>query len=688
MPTRPAWSYQPALDGVRAIAVYLVVLFHSGLLAVGGGFIGVDLFFVLSGFLITNVLLNDMDEYGRIRFGRFYARRARRLLPAALVVAVVTSLTSLLVASVVERLSFVRDAQSALLYVANWHFLGAQNDYFATGVSRSPFLHFWSLSIEEQFYLLFPLLLLCLLYAGRRRPRLPLLGLLVLCALSVVAQVLWSTWDPNHAYYGTDTRAYQLLAGAVVAYTLRRVRFRLTVRAADAAAAVALVAVGLLGSGLLNLAVSTRGLGATAAGSILVAALVLRDDGRTARLLSHRSIVHLGRISYGTYLWHWPVLLVLRDAYGLNAVGSAVGGGIASTGLAALSYRWLEMPVRRSRALDRVRWPTVAAGVALCTLVAIAVVPPILSSARRPVVSAAHHSTPVATSDAPAPEPPPPADRYAMKADRQRVPAGLDWPALVDDTGPARTCDASAVQRCVVVRGTGPHILLVGDSHARMLAPMLIRLAREHGLTLSMNVVASCPWQARLATLWQSAADQRTCDQSRDVWYREVLPKLHPDVVVLAEYTRDAAAVYTRTLRRIGGSNETLHQLLHNTTDETVRRITATGGRVLIMKSIIVSRFDPLDCLASSEYVDRCEVAFPRKPTYSDRVYEAAAAGIRRTFTFDVNRIVCPGAPRCAALIDGINVWRNVNHYSTQILRHFRTQIWTLIVRTGVLAEP
>src|SRR3954453_8583087 len=122
MATRQTWSYRPALDGVRAVAVYLVVFFHSGLSAVGGGFIGVDVFFVLSGFLITNVLLNDVDECGRIRFGRFYARRIRRLLPAALAVIAATCLLFLALTSVVRRLPLVRDAQSALLYVANWRF--------------------------------------------------------------------------------------------------------------------------------------------------------------------------------------------------------------------------------------------------------------------------------------------------------------------------------------------------------------------------------------------------------------------------------------------------------------------------------------------------------------------------------------------------------------------------------------
>src|SRR5579862_5155827 len=132
-PPTSSWRYRPALDGLRAIAVYLVLLFHAGLAVVSGGFIGVDLFFVLSGFLITNVLLNDIAESGRIRFGRFYARRARRLLLPAVVVVVATSVVFLLIGSIIQRLPLVGDAQSSLLYVANWRFLSQSNNYFATG---------------------------------------------------------------------------------------------------------------------------------------------------------------------------------------------------------------------------------------------------------------------------------------------------------------------------------------------------------------------------------------------------------------------------------------------------------------------------------------------------------------------------------------------------------------------------
>src|SRR5262245_20838945 len=141
------WRYRPEIDGLRTVAVYLVLLYHSGASWASGGFIGVDLFFVLSGFLVLNVMLAEIDAAGRLSLSGFYARRVRRLLPAAVVVVFLTSALFILVASLPERLPLVQDAQSALLYVSNWHFISAANDYFATDTDKSPFLHFWSLSI-------------------------------------------------------------------------------------------------------------------------------------------------------------------------------------------------------------------------------------------------------------------------------------------------------------------------------------------------------------------------------------------------------------------------------------------------------------------------------------------------------------------------------------------------------------
>ncbi len=677
-----SWRYRPALDGLRTVAVYLVVLFHSGLAVARGGFIGVDLFFVLSGFLITNVLLSDIDDSGRIRFGRFYARRARRLLLPAVVVIIVTSVVFLLIASIVQRLPLVRDAQSALLYFANWRFLSESNNYFATGFAKSPFLHFWSLGIEEQFYIAFPLLLLLLTRIGRRLKWAPAVGLAALFCLSLAAQVYWARLDPNHAYYGTDTRAYQLLAGALLALALRAQRSRLTQRGsrtAEAAAVAGMAGILLLGSGLVTLSVSGRGIAAVAASTLLIGGLNVGDGGRLGALLARREPVYLGRISYATYLWHWPVIIAVTTLYAVTPLELAGIAVVIATALAALSGLILENPVRRSAILDRFRWPTVAAGVSLCGVVAFAFVPPVLGSDRRPTVTTAvsqpaHYEPPVT-----------PAQRR-QPAYRAKVPSHLNWQQIANHNGPERTCNASAPQQCTVVAGGSPSIVLIGDSHARMIAPMLIRLAREHGFTLSINTMSSCPWQAQLTNLIMTPQEQAQCTASRDIWYRQVLPELHPDLVILATYARDDTAIYGHSLFRTGGSNETLHQLIKDTTDETLARITSTGARALILDGIITSSFDPLECLSRSVYVRQCAVPFPRSGPVSDSYYAAAAAANPgKVFTFDINRDVCPSGPTCTAMIDGIPVWRNVNHYTTQILIHLRNQIWQTILRTGAL---
>jgi peptidoglycan/LPS O-acetylase OafA/YrhL len=178
------WTYRPALDGVRALAVYLVVLYH------------VDLFFVLSGFLVSTILFEELRDTGRLDLVRFYDRRIRRLLPAAAVVIVASCAVSLVLLSTVRRVPLVGDAQAALLYVANWHFMIQSNDYFAaTTMDASLFLHFWSLSIEEQFYFFFPVLLLVLARLDRRWRRSTVAVLVGLFVASLVAQLVWARID-------------------------------------------------------------------------------------------------------------------------------------------------------------------------------------------------------------------------------------------------------------------------------------------------------------------------------------------------------------------------------------------------------------------------------------------------------------------------------------------------------------
>ena len=380
-----SWSHQPALDGVRTIAVYLVVLFHGGLAAFSGGYIGVDLFFVLSGFLLTNVILADIDEHGTLRFGWFYGRRVRRLLPAAVVAIIVISFTFLLITSVVRRLPLVDDARSALLYFSNWHFLGAENDYFAVDVDKSPFLHFWSLSIEEQFYFVYPVVLLVLARLSRRSSRPLFLGLGALFVVSLASQFYWSRVDPNHAYYGSDARFYQLLAGALLACALRswsRVRFG---PAFQLSAPLGLAVVLVFASGLIAYSPTSRGFAATIGSLLLIAGVMIRGKDVLGRALGRRTPAYLGRISYGTYLWHWPVILVIREFVLLPAWILALSAGVVATGLAALSYEVLEMPIRRARRAQQSAVAGCRGGLAASVLTAV-FIGPVLSSDRRPVV--------------------------------------------------------------------------------------------------------------------------------------------------------------------------------------------------------------------------------------------------------------------------------------------------------------
>jgi hypothetical protein len=262
----------------------------------------------------------------------------------------------------------------------------------------------------------------------------------------------------------------------------------------------------------------------------------------------------------------------------------------------------------------------------------------------------------------------------------------LNWAALESAVGPQHTCTAQDPKQCVVVHGGSPHILLVGDSNARMLAPALIRLARDRGFTLSLNIMSGCPWQAQETNYARPPSEQAACTAERDVWYRDVLPKLHPDVVILVSYARDDQAIYGQSLRRTGGSNETLDQMLLNTTNETLARITKTGARALILRTILTSSFDPLQCLSQATFVDQCDVPVPLREPISDSFYDSAAAASPDVFTFDINPIMCPGAPVCSPMLGGLTVWRNVNHFGVGILVHKRAQIWNSIVASGALS--
>jgi len=364
---KPQARYLPALDGLRAVAVAAVVAFHLGRLR--GGFLGVDVFFVVSGFLITRLLLAEWEGTGSISLRAFWGRRFRRLVPALLLVLAVVALASRMWLPG-WRLGDIRnDALSAMAYVANWRFVSSGQSYFAQGIGPSPLRHTWSLAIEEQFYVVWPLVVLgvATLAARRRTDLRRAVG--ITAAVGAVLSAAWMalaasnrTGDLTRVYYGTDTRAFAVLAGGWLAtwwdpaitrskqqvgHTGRRLRDQRW-----AAGGIG----GLVGLGILVLTVSEDALGTyrglfqlAAILSVVTVAGLATGEGGLARALSGPIPQWVGRRSYGIYLWSWPVQVFALAHFSLRGWTLDLVVVAATLGLAAASYRLVESPVLAGR---------------------------------------------------------------------------------------------------------------------------------------------------------------------------------------------------------------------------------------------------------------------------------------------------------------------------------------------------
>lgn len=362
-PAHRSLSYRPALDGLRGIAVAAVVVFHVWPDALPGGWLGVDVFFVLSGFLITSLLVTEWTAWGSISLLGFWAARARRLLPALVAMLLAVSVGSYFWTIPSRRLPVSLDVVSALFYVANWRMLFSDEQYFADTVGLpSPVRHTWSLAIEEQYYLLFPLLLLLLLALTRglappRRRHVLGVTLLALAALSAwrMGSLYIPGSDPNRVYYGTDTRIFELFIGAAAGVWVgsREFRGERRVRFDQLMGWLTWPALALL---LLSFAVLRFDSSVLFPGGLVLVCVVAtvpvcagaaQKPGRASKSLAFEPLRRLGLVSYSLYLWHWPVVVFLGPAQ--VPLASALLGPlqvVLSLVLAIGSYWFIERPIR------------------------------------------------------------------------------------------------------------------------------------------------------------------------------------------------------------------------------------------------------------------------------------------------------------------------------------------------------
>ena len=585
-----------ALDGLRAFAVVVVMAFHGGLTRFHGGFLGVDVFFALSGYLITSLLINEFDERRAIAFGRFWLRRAKRLLPALMVVILAVCLSALWLTVPGYHSSLHSDVLASFFYVANWHLMGQNSSYFALLDPPSLLTHTWSLSIEEQFYLLWPFVVLGLM---RWRSNARLLGVVAgvgaLASAGIMAYGLHAGWSTDRLYYGTDTHAEGLLCGAALACFLFAAResgvtmSRLTTNIAQWVRFVGPLAI-IGGLVVMDRAYGTSNwmfqggfLGVAICASVTILYLVTLPKSLVARGLGWGPIVYVGQISYGLYLWHYPIFLwITSQRSSLHGIALFALRVAVSFAAAVVSYHVIEMPVRRRA------WPTTWRGALVGVLALVLVL-----------------GTSVTIADA-----------------ANQIPTSTP-PAASATLTPVRALilgDSEALSLAYSTARWGPHYGLKVDSGAILgcgLVPM--SLVRIHG-TVS--------WAHRLCRPWRHGGTVR-----QFLWGR-LIRKSHPAVIFVLSGHWETHDIYLR------GRWRTINNPL-------IQRDLVTFLRVLSAEaerahSTLVVATSP--CINDGEQMngEPWPENDPRRLDAYNYIIRAYALSLHYS-VYDLNAQVCPG---------------------------------------------
>ena len=570
------------IEGLRAVAILAVVAYHCGL-PVPGGYVGVDVFFVISGYLITSLLWKELSGEGHLSFAGFYARRARRLLPSAVLVLVVTVLVSIAVTGPLMATAVAKDAVACALYVGNYRFANQATNYLTAHGPVSPLQNYWSLGVEEQFYLLWPALLFVAVGVGRRLlgssgrgrhvrgrhrrtgpavPLGPVLAVLgVVAVLSFWSCVYLTQANQPWAFFSLPTRAWELALGGFLALAVRG-GTRLPARAA---ALMGWAGLGLVGWSLFAFGPATTFPGPAALVPVAGTGLALVAGTRTMRfgpsgLLSAGPMRAIGTVSYTWYLWHWPVLILAPYVVGHPLdLAQKVGLGLFSLLLAAVTTAVVEQPARQSawlsaqRARSLLAGGAISIGAAVMAVVVVIEVPPPVGTGSAAVthLSAAQSPAPSSASSSSVTASPAVATAEGLDAQVNRqvyqslanpdVPsnlkpslsrAGADVP-VPEDNGCLDSFTDAAVHPCVYGdTGSATSIVLFGDSHALQWFPAIDNLANQQGDALVVATKATCPPLDVTIFNPDLGRTYSECDR----WKRSELSRmttLHPAVVIL-----------------------------------------------------------------------------------------------------------------------------------------------------------
>ncbi|MBG6180190.1 peptidoglycan/LPS O-acetylase OafA/YrhL [Arthrobacter sp. CAN_A1] len=636
---------------MRAVAVGAVVLYHAGLGAVPGGYVGVDIFFVISGFLITGQLISMLKAGGRIPFGEFYAKRIRRIIPASFAVLALTTVASLLFLAPFTRPGALQDAIATALYVPNVLFAVQGSDYLAE-TAPSPFQHYWSLGIEEQFYLFWPLLLLLVFLLVRRSIKRLFWVVLALVIVSFILCVILTSTSQPAAFFLLPTRAWELGVGALAAFALHAGMVTLNARSSAIGTWAGLAGIGV---SLVALNATTVFPGWAALLPVLSTALVIicgstHPGAGAGLLLSRAPMQKVGAWSYSIYLVHWPLLIIPQAAVGYEnplPLPVTLALGVLSVPLAVLLYRHVE---------NRFRHPSAAAPVRARRVILIAALTSVGFVGVATVIMALQGEVPLAT------------DRDATSQPLLDGPAGSSFvpanlrPSLREapDSIPetyATGChadfpDTDVRKDCLFGDGDANRdMVLFGDSHAAQWFPAAEAYAAGNSYRLHNLTKSSCP-SVDIGILHEQAPYSE-CEE----WRQNALDyinELDPELVLISNYAEVDPTNTTDPLlaQWDAGLSSTLASL-------------PASSHTVVIANTPRHAASPLACLSQNiESVATCDI--PKAESIDEEIVaaeERAAAGYPNASFVDLNGYLC--TETCPSIIGDLLVYRDEHHITT-----------------------
>lgn len=634
-------GYRGDIEGLRAIAILLVIAAHAGISWLEGGFVGVDVFFVISGYLITGLLIQEIQATGKLRLLNFFARRLKRLLPGLLFMVLVVALIAAMLLSPIEQLDQTASAGVASVWLSNIYFGFANFDYFSAGADKSLFLHTWSLGVEEQFYLIWPLLILFLLGAwqwqgGQNNYSRLFFGMVGIFCICLLFSILLTYTKPLWAFYLMPSRAWQFALGALAFFWSEKgqghvpgvASFSMSSRMSGLVRIGGWLGLTLIfcSAAILTPRVSYPGIWAVlpSVGAALI--LVSGANPMTAsisRLLSVKPMQWTGRISYSWYLWHWPILLlggVLLGGTGLLNQGLLVA---LSLGIAIFSYLVIETPIRNYKKLATRPKLTIATALMLMGV----------------ALTLTSQWSRAATFWAKSPE--------LMKYQEARS----DAPVLY-----SMGCDEWFYSARVRVCGFGSNdaehtAVLIGDSIAGQWFPALATIYNKPGWRLLVITKSSCPmvdeplFYPRIGREFTECADWRN---AATTWIKE----LKPDVVFMGT---------TRT-----GFNKVQWT---SGTARVLGRFASGTNRVFLISPTYELPFDGPGCLARQEWQNKFFVTDTNCNSWvvgqlENNIHtwlKQAANAFENVSVINMNSAICPNN-RCSAVKEGKIIYRDNQH--------------------------